>query len=241
VTYRDFDLWLVEQARSLPCPMNKESDAEKAAQQQQQQFSEDLHANYKTQFAENQAILSVLSPQLIEMARNPAGFGATEYAALQAKIVNDTGAQYSNEAKQAALSFATSNEAGLPSGVEAQVQGSIAAGAAGTVAAKSADLAVQNEMLKQQQKEFALTTLGGISSTLGSEAGSTAGTGVQSADASFKEAQAVYNQGSLWKNILGGVVGAGLNFATGGISGLVQGGSFLAGGGQALGGSPVTG
>jgi len=224
-----------------PWILCKESDAQKKAQQEQNDFNNVLLATYKQQFAQSQAILGIITPQLEHMAANPDGMGADEYAALQAKIVNDTGAQFSNASKAAAREFVTTNEAGLPSGVEEQVQGSIAAGAAGQVAGETSNLAIANEQIKQQQKDFALSALTGIQSGLSSTGVATGGqveTGQQNA---FQNATTVYNQGSMWKNILSGVVGAGLNFATGGLSGLAQGGSFLAGGGQALGGGSVTG
>jgi len=219
----------------------KESDAQKAAQQQQNDFNSQLLSIYKTQFGESQAILSVLTPQLEAMAANPEGFGVTEYHALQAKIVNDVGAQYSAAAKQNALEFATTNEAGLPSGVQLSVDAATRAAAAGAVASKSTDLAIANEQLKQQQKTFALSALSGEQASLGGQMGTTgsqAGAGLQN---QFQNATTVFNQGSVWKNILGGVVGAGMNFLTGGFSGLAQGGGFMAGGGQALAGQSVTG
>jgi hypothetical protein len=241
MTYRDFDVWLIEEARKLPCPMNKESDDQKKAQAQQNAFNAQLLDIYKTQFGESQAILSVLTPQLEGMAANPTGFGVDEYHALQAKIVTDVGAQYSAVAKQNALEFATTNEAGLPSGVELSVDAATRAAAANAVASNSTTLAIQNEELKNQQKEFAIGQLGSEAGLLGSETtatGSQAGSGLQS---QFQNATTVYNQGSAWKNILSGVVSSGLNFVTGGLSGLAQGGGFLAGGGQAMGGATVTG
>ena len=230
----DIDAYALRLAKSMPIPVCKESDAQKAAQSQQNDFNKQLMQTFQTQFGEQQSILSVLTPQLEAMAKNPQGFGATEYAALQAKIVNDTGAQYSNVAKSAAREFATTNEAGLPSGVEAQVQGSIAGAAAGQVSGESSQLAIANEQVKQQQKEFALSSLSGIQTGLGQNSAAfsgQAGTGLQN---QFQNATTVYNQGSMWKNILGGVIGAGLNIATGGISGglnsvLNQGQSFGSG------------
>jgi hypothetical protein len=219
-----------------PCDFLKESDQQKAAQSQQNAFNQQLMSTFQAQFGEQQAILSVLTPQLEAMASNPQGFGATEYAALQANIVNDTGTQYSNVAKEQAAAYATSNEAGLPSGVQAAVQAQIAAQAAGQVAGESTNLRVANEQLKQQQQQFALGSLGNLQAGLGSQAGTfsgQAGSGLQNA---FQNATTVYNQGGLWKNILGGLAGAGLSFATGGLSSVLQGGSFLAGGGNALGG-----
>ena len=228
----------VEQSYDGSWDLCKESEEEKAAQAKQQEFSRSLLTTYKSLGSEANNILEVLTPQLTEMATNPQGFGATEYAALQAKIINDTGAQYSSVAKEAARSFATSNEAGLPSGVEEQVQGTIAATAAGQVAGESSNLAIANEQLKQQEKEFAMTSLSGIASTLNSQSLTAAGTGASSTKAQFDEASTVYNQGSLWRNILGGVVGTGLNFLTGGLSSLAGGGGFLAGGSAAIGSGP---
>jgi hypothetical protein len=224
MTYQEFDLWLIEQARLLPCPMNKESDAQKAARQSQIDTNNMLLATYKQSFAQEQAILGILTPQLEEMAKSPEGFGATEYAALQAKIINDVGGQYSNVAKEAAREFATTNEAGLPSGVEAQVQAIIAAGAAGQVATGTTNLAIANEQLKQQQRDFALSSLAGQTSLLAGQSGTAGGQVLSGVGAQFNQATQVYNQGSLWKNILSGVVGAGLDVATGGLSGLATAG-----------------
>jgi len=202
-----------------PWELAKESGAQQAAQAQQNAFNQQLMQTFQTQFGEQQAILGVLTPQLEAMASNPQGFGATEYAALQANIVNDTGAQYSNIAKEQAAQYATSNEAGLPSGVQAAIQGQIAAGAAGQVAGESTNLRVANEQLKQQQQQFALSSLGGIQGGLGSNAANfsgQAGSGLQNA---FQNATTVYNQGSMWKNILGGIAGDALGQISGGLTG----------------------
>lgn len=197
--------------------MNKESDAQKQAQQQQNDFNKTLLDTFKTNLAGQEAILSVLTPQLEEMAKNPEGFGATEYAALQAKIINDTGAQYSNVAKAAATEFATTNEAGLPSGVEAGIQANIAGAAAGQVASESTSLAVANEQEKQRQRDFALSSLTGIQAGLGGESATFAGQTGAGFQSQFQNATTIYNQGSLWKNILGGVAGAVGNFLVPGL------------------------
>ena len=239
MTYQEFDLWLIRQARLLPCPMNKESDAQKAARQSQIDTNNMLLATYKQSFAQEQAILGLITPQLEEMAKNPQGFGATEYAALQAKIINDVGGQYSNVAKEAAREFATTNEAGLPSGVEAQVQANLAGSAAGGVATGTTNLAIANEQLKQQQQQYALSSLGGETSLLASQTGTAGGQALSGVGAQFNQATQVYNQGSLWKNILSGVAGAGLDFLTGGISGaLTSGVGFLKGAAGGLSGTP---
>jgi hypothetical protein len=195
-----------------PWDLCKESDAQKQARQQQIDFNKQLMGIYKTQFSEQQGIFNALAPQLEAMAKSPEGFGATEYAALQASIMNNVGAQYSNVAKQAAREFATTNEAGLPSGVQAQLQSQIAASAAGQAAGENINLNVANEQLKQQQQQFALANLQGLSGQTGSFAGQTAGQEMGGIGQQFNQATQVYNQGSLWKNIASGLVGNAMNF-----------------------------
>jgi hypothetical protein len=222
-----------------PWALCKESDAQKNAQAQQNAFNAQLLSIYKTQFGESQAILSVLTPQLEGMAANPQGFGVDEYHALQAQIVNDVGAQFSSAAKQNALEFATTNEAGLPSGVELSVDAATRAAAAGTVASESTSLAVANEQLKQQQQQFAISGLNAEAGLVGQEntaTGSQVGSGLQN---QFQNATTIYNQGQQWKNILAGVassaIGVGTSFLTGGLSSIASGGGFLEGGGAAIG------
>lgn len=217
-----------------PWELCKESDAQKSAQAQQSAFNQQLMQTFQTQFGEQQAILGVLTPQLEAMAKNPQGFGSTEYAALQAGIVNDTGAQYSNIAKEQAAQYATSNEAGLPSGVQASIQAGIGAQAAGQVAGESSQLAIANEQLKQQQQQFALGGLSGLGSTLGQQSGTFSGQAGSGLQNQFQNATTVYNQGSMWKNVLGGVVGAGLNMFAPVLGSLV--GGAIGGGGSGGGG-----
>jgi hypothetical protein len=200
-----------------------------AAQQQQTAFANQLMGIYQTQLSQQQSVLKTLLPQLQAMATNPQGFGATEYAALQSQIVNSTGAQYSNAAKSEAQQFATTNEAGLPSGVEQSVQANLAGQASGAVASQSTGLAISNAQLQQQQQQFALSGLNQIQSGIGSQAGQSGGqvnTGLagsaNTANQEFQQAQAINNQGSVWQNILGGITGAGLNFVTGGLTGIAN-------------------
>ncbi len=217
---------ILSQAEELsyrgPWERCKESEAEKQAQQQQQQFSQQLMSTYNEQFAEQQAILKTITPQLQATINNPQGFGVTEYAQLQAQIINDTGAQYSNAAKTAAAEFATTNEAGLPSGVEASIQANLAGAAAGQVSGESSQLIVSNAQLKAQQQQQAQAELTGIAANEGSQVEST-GNSVNTGTAqAFQEASTIYNQGQVWQNILGGVVGGALGGAadtlTGGLA-----------------------
>jgi len=219
----------------------KVSEAEKAAQRQSAQESQYLQSMMKTQFKEQQDLLNkVLIPQLTQMATNPEGFGVKALAAMQSQLINTVGTQMASQEKSVQQQFATQNLAGLGSGVEEAIRANLAAGAAGTEAAGLQNIAIQNAQLQNQQREFGLSGLSSASSLLG-QAPQSAGLGLQANQQNFEQSYKMAQQGSLWQNLLGGVIGAGLNFATGGVSGLLQGGSFLAGAGQAGGGQPVTG
>jgi len=219
----------------------KQSDAEKTAQAQSAQESAYLQSMMKTQFAEQQDLLNkVLLPQLEQMAKDPPGFGAKALAAMQSQLINTVGTQVSSQEKSIQNQFATENLAGLGSGVEEAIQANLGATAAGTEAAGLQNIAIQNANLQNQQQQFALGGIASASSLLGQAPGS-AGLGLEANKQTFDQAHTLNQEGTLWQNLLGGVVGAGLNFATGGMSGLMQGGSFLSGAGQALGGQEVTG
>lgn len=219
----------------------KVSQAEKDAQAQSAAESKQLQDMMNTQFKESQALLNnVLIPQLTAMATDPQGFGAKALAAMQSTLINTVGTQLSSQEKSLQNQFATSNMAGLSSGVQAAIQANLAGNAAGAEAGGLSNIAIENAQLKNQQQQYALSGLNAASASLNQAPGTMSGA-ISSNEQRFQQAKTIASQGSLWQNILGGVVGAGLNFATGGISGMLQGGSFLAGGGQALGGQPVTG
>ena len=238
-----------------PICLCKESDAQKAAQQQQtaltkqqlgieQQiasFSQQLQGIFKTQFAGQQSLLNFLTPQLESMATNPLGFGATELAALQSNLINQVGSATTSAQQETNRQFATQNEAGLPSGVQAMTNAQILSSAAGARAGGLTNIALANEQLKTQQQQFAEQELSGpvmagslatpsgagVSlSGLSAASGANQGAGNLNNQA-FQQATQIQNQGGLWKNILGGLMGAGLNFATGGLSNILGGGSFL--------------
>jgi hypothetical protein len=210
----------------------KVSDAEKQAQQQSAQEATYLQSMMKTQFAEQQGLLNnVLLPQLQQMATNPQGFGAKALSAMQSQLINTVGTQLSSQEKSVQSQFATQNMAGLSSGVQAAIQANLAQGAAGQEAGGLQNLSIANAQLQNQQQQFGLTGLGQATSLLGA-APQSAGLGISANNAAFGQASQMAQQGSIWQNLLGGVLGAGLNFATGGLSKL-GGNIFGGGGGQA--------
>jgi hypothetical protein len=175
----------------------------------------------KTQFGEQQDLLNkVLIPQLTQMATNPQGFGAKALADMQSQLINTVGGQYASQTKGLQEKFATSNMAGLPSGVQAALQANLAQGASGIEAGGLQNIDIQNAQLKNQQQQFGLSGLASADELLGQAPGS-AKLALGANQQSFKNAQALQGQGSIWGQLLGGVIGAGLNYATGGLSGAI--------------------
>lgn len=216
----------------------KVSDAEKAAQKQSAVEATQLQGMMTTQFKEQQDLLNkVIVPQLTQMATNPEGFGATALAAMQSQLINTVGSQLSSQEKSLKSQFATSNLPGLPSGVETALEANLGANAAGTEATGLQNISLANEQLKQQQREQGLSGLAGATSLEGA-APQSAGLALQGNQQNFDQSYKMAQQGGgIFSKILSGVIGAGLSFATGGLSNLATGaGSFLAGGGQALAG-----
>lgn len=219
----------------------KASDAQKQAQQQSQQEAQFLQSMMQTQFGEQQQLLNkVLIPQLTQMAQNPQGFGAQALAAMQSQLINTVGTQFASQEKSLQNQFASNNLAGLGSGVQEAIKANLAGNAAGFEGQGLSNIAIQNAQLKNQQQQFALGGLGAADSLLG-QAPQSAGLALEGNKNTFNQATQIHNQGGFFSNLMGGLLGAGLNFATGGLSGMLNGGSFLEGGGQALGGQPITG
>ena len=197
------------------------SSGQVAAQQSQTDYTNQLMNIMKTEFANQQSVLSYILPQLQAMATNPQGFGATEYKNLQSQIVNNVGAQFAGAQKAANENFAVSNEAGLPSGVQSQVNAQISANASGAESSNLTSLSIQNEQLKQQQQQYALGGLTSIAGTSGQQTIGAGGVGSGSAGQQFGEATTMANMGNWWQPILGAALGTGLSAATGGLSNLI--------------------
>lgn len=209
----------------------KQTDEEKAAQAQSAQESKYLQTMMQTQFKEQQDLLNnVLLPQLKQMATDPQGFGAKALADMQSKLVSTVGSQYASQQKQLQSNFATNNLPGVGSGVQEALKANLAQGASGIEAGGLMDIDLKNEALKEQQREVGISGLANASTLLG-QAPASGGLALQANSQNFDQSYKMAQQGSLWQNLLGGVLGAGLSFATGGMSNMLGGGSFLGGSG----------
>lgn len=199
------------------------SQAELTAQQQAAQESQDLQADFKSQFKEQQGLLNnFLIPQLEGMITNPQGFGATALADMTSNLVNTTGQQALNANQQANANFDTNNMAGLPSGVQQVIKAQIGSGAGNTIASGENQIGLANAQEKIQQQQFGYQGLAGAEQALGA-APQTGGLQLSANENASKQAYQIAQQGSWWQPIVGGLVSAGLGVATGGASLLAQG------------------
>jgi hypothetical protein len=203
--------------------MGGASSAETQLQQEQAQQTAQEIQQQQTQYAESQALYATLAPQLEQMMQNPTGFTAQEMADLNASNVNTTGAQYANVQKQVNLANASNNMAGLTSGVAAGETAALGNAAAGTVATNAQQVQLQNAQLQQQNKQAATSELMALQSGQGGMAIGIGNTENTSENNAFQQASTIQQQnGQMMNSILGGVMGAGSSFLSGGASAILR-------------------
>jgi hypothetical protein len=213
-----------------PSQQEKDLQTEQAAQTKQ------YIAQQSTLFQESQDLQATLKPLLENEINNPTGFTPQELADLNASNINTTGAQYANVQKQLNLENASRNMAGLTSGVAAGETAALKGAAAGTVATNATNVQLTSDKLATQKQQTAQSELLALQSGQAGQAISLGQVENQSNKTAFDEANTEQQQSSqLMNGILGGLINTGMSFATGGLSSLAQGGSFLEGGAQAIG------
>jgi|SRR5271157_1358296 len=196
--------------------MGGPSAAETQLQQEQAQETAQYIQQQNTLYSEQQTLLSTLTPLLESEINNPTGFSAEELATLNASNVNTTGAQYANVQKQLNLRNASTNMAGLTSGVAAGETAALQGAAAGTVATNASNIQLTSAELAQQKSQTAQSELLALRSGLGGEAVSMGQVENQSQNQAFQQAYTEQQQSSqLMQGILGGVINAGIGIGTG--------------------------
>lgn len=215
--------------------MGGPSEQAKANEKAQTEFYNQLTQQQNTAFGEQQDLLNsikAVSLPILQKGPNAYGFTPEEDALLRGGI-ESTGAQ------------ATTNAVNAQELRERQLGGGaqvLPSGAAATLELQARELGGQNtanqltqERLAgyqagQQRYSQALAALSGNASLLNptSYAGAATGAG-ESATGAVKLADS--ERSNLLSSILGGVVGAGTSFLTGGLSNITSGKGFFGGGG----------
>jgi hypothetical protein len=203
--------------------MGGPSQAEQQLQEEQAAETQQYMAQQATTFAESQSLYATLSPLLQKEINNPTGFSAQELADLNASNVNTTGAQYANVQKQLTLANESNNMAGLTSGVAAGETAALGSAAADTVATNATNVQLANAELAQQKQQTAQSELLALQSGQGGEAISLGSVENTSENNAFQQASTMQQQSNqLGMSILGGVMGAGSSFLSGGASTLLS-------------------
>jgi len=113
-------------------------------------FQQTLQSTFQAQYAQQQKLMSVVTPQLENMVTKPQGMTPANLAATRTNATDVIAAQTQNAQKAAGAAAARGGGAALPSGVAAQVSGGIAAAGAEETAATQNQITMSNENLKLQ-------------------------------------------------------------------------------------------
>jgi hypothetical protein len=206
--------------------MGGPSASEQELQSEQAQETKAYMAQQSTLFAEQQSLMTTLTPLLEKEISNPTGFSPAELADLNASNVNTTGAQYANVQKQLNLANSSNNMAGLTSGVAAGETAALKGAAAGTVATNATNIQLTSEQLAQQKSQTAQSELLALQSGLGGQAVSMGQVENQSENQAFNQAYQEQQQSSqLMNSVLGGLVQAGIGQAGTAVS-MIGSGAF---------------
>jgi hypothetical protein len=190
--------------------MGGPSQQEYNLQQEQAAETKAYVAQQSTLFSESQALQATLTPMLEKEISNPTGFTPQQMADLNANNINTTGAQYANVQKQLNATNASSNMAGLTSGVGAAETAALKGSAASTVSLNAQSTQLANAQLQNTNKNIAQQQLVGMQSGMGSQAISQGSLENQSNQSTFNEANTIQQQNNsdMLNSVLGGAVGA---------------------------------
>lgn len=141
------------------------SPQETQLRNQQVGMSETLDQYIRQNYANQQDILGNLTNILTPIAAagpNQTGFSAPELAALNTSAIDTTGGAYANAARAANTAEAAHGNAGVSSGINAQVGGAIAAQGAGQLAGEENAITKANYATGRANFENAMAGLGGV-------------------------------------------------------------------------------
>ena len=208
------------------------SPQEQQLANQETSLSQALSSAYSTRFATQNDILNQVQTSLgqLQSGNYPPGYSPTVMAALQTNAINQVAGATASARQAAANAFAgqgggTPAGAGgatsVPSGVQAAVQGNIAAKMGTEQADLLNNLNIQSANLG---RENLLQSISGLQTLAGAEAPLQFGQAASSATGSaFGQAKDInQQQNQMWSDIAGGVTGiakAGLGVLSGGFGG----------------------
>lgn len=208
ITYWDFDVFCLSCAREMPTGMAKGDPTAQAAEQEQQTFDQQLMTLFQAQYGKQSAITGYLTGQMEPLiSKGGQGYTPEQLTAMRT-AATDTISQQTQGAQRAVNA---TEQRGLPSGVNAQVSGSITAAEAEEQAATQNQITQANANLQQQNYWNAINVLNGQAATenpLGYAGAATSGTNAVSNASQAETAAAGPTAGAIVGGILGGGLGA---------------------------------
>jgi hypothetical protein len=206
VYVRIFDDWEAHEGEVALC---KGDDAAKQAEAQQAAFNSQLMSIFQTQFSKNSQILDYLTTTLKPMIDNPQGYSPEALATLRTQA-KESAANATANAQQAYQTQAYAHGGrDLPSGVDAQVEGSISSAGAQQEAGAQQNITLANENLKQANFWNAISSLSGNAAQFNPLGYANAATSGGNTVANLSQANTSSQQSGLLSGLLGGAFGAG--------------------------------
>ena len=200
------------------------SDSEKTLAGQQADFAQQLQSSFSQRFANQDAVLKQLNNTLsATIAAGPGqqGFTPQELAARNAAALDTTSANYANAARAVNGQLAgRGGDAGLQSGVDSQIQASIATQGAQQLSKEQQDITAENYGVGRERYNTALAGMNALSGQYNPQAFASLGNDAN--QTAYGEAYKNTEQSNqLWKDIGGfasSAIGAGVGALTGGAS-----------------------
>lgn len=219
----------------------QQAAAEAQLAQQQAQFMQAVQAQQAQEYAAQTAVLSSLQKAWAPiLAAGPGQFGLTpeEATALRTQATEGTAGEYAKAAQAVGASQAASTPLGVYSGVNKQIQATIASQAAADQAAKQLGITQYGYDLGRSQFQNATNVMSGVAglqNPLGwtgaaTGAGSAASGATQGAFQDYTKIQEMENAASPW-GVVGGILQGGLTAGLGAFTG----GIGTAGAGKVMG------
>jgi hypothetical protein len=150
-----------------PVAFCKGDNTAQASEKASAAFNTELQGYMKTQFAQSQESLKYLTSKSMAMIDNPTGMSPEALVAARTSADDRNAGAYQN-AKREMQNNQALKSGDLPSGVNAQIGSTLASEEAANQAGSQDQITLQNEQLKQQNRQNAINTLSGVSNTEGS-------------------------------------------------------------------------
>jgi hypothetical protein len=210
-----------------------QEQANLAATQSQADFTKELMGTFQTQFGKQSNIYQFLQSKMQPMIDNPTGMSADALTAARTSATDADSVAYQNAQKTLNANMASRGEAGVPSGVNDQLNEALLNQEAAQKSSDQNNITLQNEQLKQQNMWNAVNTLSGVGAgynPLGFSSSATQGSsaiaGLGNSGADLSKAVTAANgptAGQIIGSVAGAALGAAGSAATGGAASMLKG------------------